>query len=293
MSATGKKSPRRAGDEALAWAVAAGAAPEVLAAVRARRRRRVRFFAAGGAGVLAAALALALWPRPRALPSAPAVAATTSPTLIVEAPGREVLPDGTVVLLRPGARIAMDYSDGLRRVALTAGEAHFAVVRDPRRPFVVAAGGVEVRAVGTAFAVRHDAAEIGVLVTEGRVAVGRAAQTASLVDAGQQVNLPLATAGNPEPAPIHSVSEAERDRLLAWRVPHLRFSGALLAEVVAALNRHAAPGAPRLAAEPAIAALQISGTLRADDPESLVLLLATEFGIRAVPDAGGTLLLRR
>ena len=54
---------------------------------------------------------------------------------------------------------------------LVRGEAHFVVAADASRPFVVSAGAVSVRAVGTEFVVRYSAREIGVLVTEGRVAV--------------------------------------------------------------------------------------------------------------------------
>jgi ferric-dicitrate binding protein FerR (iron transport regulator) len=70
---------------------------------------------------------------------------------------------------------------------------------------------------------------------------------------------------------------------LAWRVPRLKFAGTPLPEVVAMFNEHAVAGRdPRLVLAPeAPASAHVSGTLRADDVESLLRLLAGEFGIAA------------
>src|SRR5690606_39177778 len=90
---------------------------------------------------------------------------------IVSLPDRSVLADGSVVELRPGAQIAVDFTDQVRRLTLISGEAHFQVSKDPTRPSVVAAAGIEVRAVGTAFFVELAAATVEVVVTEGSVAI--------------------------------------------------------------------------------------------------------------------------
>ena len=52
------------------------------------------------------------------------------------------------------------------------GEAHFQVAKNANRPFVVQAGAVEFRAVGTAFDVQLGATQVQMIVTEGRVAGG-------------------------------------------------------------------------------------------------------------------------
>ncbi len=74
--------------------------------------------------------------------------------MTVSAPERRELPDGSVVDLKPGAEIAVEFTPALRRVTLRAGAAHFAVVKNPARPFVVAVGDVEMRAVGTEYSVQ-------------------------------------------------------------------------------------------------------------------------------------------
>ena len=60
-----------------------------------------------------------------------------------------------------------------RNVRIDKGEAWFQVAKDKKRPFVVAAGDVRVRAVGTAFSVRRLEEGADVQVTEGVVEVFR------------------------------------------------------------------------------------------------------------------------
>lgn len=63
------------------------------------------------------------------------------------------------------------FDERSRRVELQSGEAYFDVARDPARPFVVRAGGGEVRVVGTSFNVRHLQQSTDVTVREGTVNV--------------------------------------------------------------------------------------------------------------------------
>jgi transmembrane sensor len=175
-------------------------------------------------------------------------------------------------------------------VTLRRGEAHFAVAKNPARPFVVVAGEAEVRAVGTAFAVGVATDGIDVVVTEGRVTVrANEIPVAPVLEAGGRVQL-----GGVAPARLSTLSPDEVRARLAWRVPRLHFAATPLARAVEMFNDHAAAtGGPRLAlAEPALGAVQVSGVLRADDHESLLRLLAGEFGIKAEP-RGDEIVLRR
>jgi transmembrane sensor len=81
------------------------------------------------------------------------------------------LPDGGRVILGPASRLVVgaEYGRQRREVELH-GEAYFDVVHDTTRPFVVRAGGVDVRDVGTRFAVRADSGtRVRVVVTAGSV----------------------------------------------------------------------------------------------------------------------------
>lgn len=284
-------SPVATGLEALSWAVSSGAAGEVVRHVEARRRRRVRRRIAGVAGIACLGLVGAwLFPQAAATLAVPPIAAVST---VVVAPETRTLADGSIVELRPGAEIRVEYGPSSRRVVLLAGEVHFQVTKDAARPFVVVASGVEVRAVGTAFSVDLGKRAVDVLVTEGRVAVTsppaaeEAAPAVAMVDAGQGTTVSLEVAGA---AAVRSVPSGERRERLNWRVPLLEFSGTPLAEAIPMFNRH---GRRHLVLDPALGRLQLSGTLRADDTDSLFILLRNEFGIIAAPGSAGHTELRR
>lgn len=290
--ATHTRSATEIGLDALEWAVARGTAAEVVRRAVADRRRRVRWRLIGGVAGLALS-ATAAWlslddRRGHSGPTAPRTSA------IVIVPPSRILADGSVVELRAEAAIAVEFSSAVRRVVLRGGEAHFQVSRDSSRPFVVAAGGVEVRAVGTAFSVDFSHRAVDVVVTEGRVAVGRSATVAASpasrpaeVSAGHQFIVPHAAAG---PVTVRPLPAQEQRQRLGWRVPLLEFAGTPLAEAIALFNRH---GGQRFVLGTALGHLQLSGTMRADDTESLLTLLRNEFGITAAATPDGRIELRR
>ena len=229
---------------------------------------------------------------------------------------RQALPDGSVVELKDGSRIDLEFSAAERRVHLI-GEAHFQVAKNPT-PFVVVAGGVALRAVGTAFNVRLDADTVDVLVTEGRVVVAKldpdtgsqkpdaglpgaglaepGGQSLSSVvrspwsevEAGQRAIVPL----TPETAPrISRVSPTEAKEILGWQAPRLQFFETPLAVAVGEFNRH---NRTRLViAERELNAVPIGGTFRADNPEGFVRVLELTLEIKAVPRDGGEIVLTR
>jgi transmembrane sensor len=297
--------PEAVEQTALDWARDTGEADRVIddldAYLRRRRRRRASVAATSVVLVLLGVVSWPVWRTKMELPVSPVAV-----NAVVLRPETRTLADGSVVELNAGAEIEVDFAGPLRRVALRKGEAHFQVTKDAQRPFVVAAGGVEVRAVGTAFSVELGTKAIEVLVTEGRVAVEKPAQpSVASSDAVAPVAASRATFGvgkrivvelipeiataTPEPQ-VTTVSPAELDEHLAWRVPRLEFSGTLLAHALPMFNQH---GRVRLTlAEPALGRLQLSGVLRADDTESLLRLLEGEFDLKA-ERRGDAIVLRR
>ncbi len=201
-------------------------------------------------------------------------------------PGRVVLPDGSVAEYSAGTQLALDFGGPTRRVSFTRGEAHFEVMHDAERPFVVTAGGFAVRAVGTAFAVQVAGDSTEVLVTAGRVAVNAvsaadpaAAAPASaplaVVEAGESVAMSRRP-GNPAPvvAPLARAHAAGR---LAWRERRVQFSAAPLAEVIAIVNRH--NRVQFSIADADLAAVPLSGVFRLDAPDELAHLLESNFSL--------------
>lgn len=278
----------------LDWARTEGAADRVIAdmeqCLRRKRRQRRRAALAVAAVLVAGGLVWA----PRERPAEPGTAALVARDAVVLRPVQRALPDGSIVELNAGADIDVDFSGPLRRVVLRHGEGHFDVAKDPLRPFVVSAGEIEVRAVGTAFAVGRAAHDVEVLVTEGRVAVERprapeaaGADEATLgkLDAGGRmvVSRPADRPAGELRSEISTVSAQVLGERLAWRVPRLELAATPLAQTVALFNEEAARrGGDRLVlGDPALGRLLLSGLLRADDTESLLRLLEGEFQVRA------------
>lgn len=284
------------------WAVEAGAVDDVLremtGQLRRQRRRRWRALAGGAVALLVAGLVWQQW-------SGLSGRRQPEPSVVVSRPERQVLSDGSIVELRNGAEIAVAFTDSVRRVVLTRGEAHFQVAK-MTKPFVVASGGLEVRAVGTAFSVQLGSARLEVVVTEGRVAVEQAADQAgpgsappspvraaimdgsrpvlALVDAGNRVELPAGDVPVARVRPaVVPVSTDELAAKLAWRAPRLEFSRTPLPEALALMSQHASAGKPVVVtlADPALRSVQVSGVLRADNMDTLLRLLDEEHGIKA------------
>ncbi len=216
-------------------------------------------------------------------------------------PERRILPDGSVVELKTGADISFDFSPEQRGVRLVRGEAHFVVTKDPKRPFVVTAGKVTVRAVGTAFAVRVDPTVVDVLVTEGRVAVQQVAPAApasapavdvapTYLDAGNRAVVPVAAVAG-EPLEVQSVAAGQIESALAWRSMRVEFTATPLTEIVTRLNRQ---NLMQLSlADPALGDLRISGIFWLDDPRGFARLIEASAGLSAVSSDVQIVLSRR
>ena len=273
----------------------AGQAETVARAVEEHVRRRAR-----GSRRLTLSLGVALTAAAAAavlafLPGSTGSAADGDRSAVILRPERRSLPDGSVVELDAGAEIQVAFSAERRSVRLVRGEVHFAVVRDPQRPFVVAAGGVAVRAVGTEFAVGLTRGTVGVLVTEGRVAVEHAPAPATdrkpavtYLDAGDQLTVP--TSASAPPAPVR-YTPAERQAALAWRGLRVEFSDTPLGEAIALFNRH---NQVQLSlGNEDLARIRISGFFPVDDPEGFSRLLAASAGLRVDRSAPERILFSR
>jgi transmembrane sensor len=209
----------------------------------------------------------------------PTVDASKAIATVVIRPDRQSLPDGSAVELNAGAEIAVSYTETQRRVQLVKGEALFEVAKNPRRPFVVTAGDVAVEAVGTAFAVRHLPDGVRVIVTEGRVKVGRVDGGPSepvYVAAGEDVLLPTQAPMVTAPERLDSVQMANE---LAWRGKRVEFTDTPCPEAIALFN--AQNRLQLRVSDSAIAALRLNGIFWADDPEGFVRLLESGMNVQA------------
>ncbi len=279
------RSDHRDKRSALDWPAKTGQTDAVLyelAVLADRRRRRRRRRLAWGGSLAAAALAIVggfrFSPSEPSWPAASQIAGQT----VVRRPDFQVLSDGTRVELRDQAVIEPVFTAEVRRINLTRGDAHFQVAKDSSRPFVVKAGGIEVRAVGTAFFVQQTADTVEIVVTEGLVAVDQPAsadraqsQTMAMVEAGHRAV--IGTGG--DNVEVTSVEADELSARLVWRVPRFEFSGTSLGEVLPLFNEHNTM--QLILADQALASVRLSGIIRADNVGSLLRLLEDNYGIHA------------
>ena len=185
-------------------------------------------------------------------------------------PTRAVLGDGSIVNVNTQGKLEVQLGARERRVTLAQGEAHFEVKADPARPFIVVAGGVTVRAVGTMFDIRINGDAVEVLVEEGKVTV----------------------APVPSPAPrIEKMEPPKMAAALQWHRRVALFNDTPLREVVAQFNRR--NEAQISLADDELGARRFGGALALDHVDALLRLLEREGGIAVERRAPNELVLRR
>lgn len=227
---------------------------------------------------------------------------------------RARLADGSTLELNAASVARVRFTTTERRVELESGEAHFEVAHDAARPFVVSAGGVAVRAVGTAFNVRFGPGAVEVTVSEGKVTVAPLPSSrqsdspadaaelsrdpvssrprATLLSAHERLAIPVVSIAGALAAPspvVERLAPAEVRAALAWQRHVTDFSDTPLAEVAARFNRHNA--LQILVADPVLGARRIGGMFALDDVEAFVRLLERDGIVRAERD-GDTVRLR-
>jgi transmembrane sensor len=198
------------------------------------------------------------------------------------------LNDGSSMLLNTATKAVVEFDEAQREVHLTRGEAIFEVAKDPSRPFVVRAGEVTIRAVGTAFAVRRGET-LDVTVTEGVVEIvrneGTPAETVQRVAANQRAVL----ASTLPAIEVAAIDAAEANRRLAWRGGMIAFDGESLSDAVAEINRHS--HRQIVVDDPELAASPVVGIFRATDVDTFVAAAEAALGAEAV-DEGVVIRLR-
>lgn len=249
----------------------------------ARRRTRVLLWWSVAAAVLALGIGWRVWHASRTLEYRTTVAGYE----------RALLNDGSTLELNAATAVRVSFTAAERHVELESGEAHFTVAHDTTRPFVVRAGGIAVRAVGTAFNVRYTAAGVEVTVVEGKVRVGQhgadsaAAASAPLVVAGERLRIPQEA-----PAPVaEKISPVELRQVLAWQGRLVEFAEAPLSEVIARFNVR--NRVQLLLSDAELGAHRVGGTFAIDEPEAFVRLLERDGAVVVERRGDGKILLQR
>ncbi len=184
------------------------------------------------------------------------------------------LSDGSVATINTGSDLKVRFADHQRTVNIKAGEAWFQVAKDPSRPFVVQAGNVRVRAVGTAFSVRRRDNGADVLVTEGIVEAGTDMPNEPKLRlvAGQQAFI-----GERSPVHVETVQASAVQRTLAWREGMIDLSGDPLANAVAEFNRY--NRRQLVIVDSRLGVERFDGVFRIDDPTGFATAVKLTLGV--------------
>jgi transmembrane sensor len=229
-------------------------------------------------GFIAGLLSLAL--RGPAKPEAPI-------TAYISAPGetrRLTLDDGSQLMLSADTEVDVRFSRRLRELKLVRGEALFEVFHDAARPFVVDAGSGDVTALGTRFLVRRDDADVTVTLLQGRVQVDRGggAEPATL-RAGERLHF--------DARHLIERRSIDADAVSAWTRGRLVFQATPLGEAVTEINRYS--DTQIRIADPALAAIAISGSVRIGDGDTMAAALASLLSLDLQSRSDGELMLSR
>lgn len=150
------------------------------------------------------------------------------------------LADGSHVVLGGASQLQVRLNATQRSIELDSGEAFFRVAHERDRAFVVRAGKLVIRAVGTMFDVRRTGERIQLAVVEGSVQLtsdgGRlgfapSAGTSLAVSAGQQVVFDPTTAQ-------FSLTHISTQQATSWQEDRLEFVDEPLSSVIANVNRY-------------------------------------------------------
>lgn len=206
-----------------------------------------------------------------------------------------MLSDGSTITLNTDTLLSVVMTGGARRLFLEKGEAYFNVAKDKTRPFVVATGNGFIRAVGTAFNIRHrDNKKVHVTVYEGRVEVDAGAvlvgpETAEKIprflDAGEQI-----TYGG---SAVQMVSLARNDlgRAALWREGRVIFEATPLRDVVSEIQPYVATKI--VIADEIVGGYLAGGVFRTDNVDMLLRGLEIALPVRVIREKNVIILTRR
>jgi transmembrane sensor len=194
------------------------------------------------------------------------------------------LADGSHITLNTDSRLQVNLYEDRRALVLSRGEAFFDVAKDPLRPFIVAAGNAEVRALGTAFNIYLRDEQSTITVTEGVVRVteldapaSRAADVALLY-----VNQSIASDAGGLASPVTSDSETT----LAWRNGKIVAHNMKLRILVKELSRYH----PQQIVIPDadVGQMTVSGVFELKDPDTTLRALEHSLAVRSIVLADGS-----
>jgi transmembrane sensor len=147
------------------------------------------------------------------------------------------LPDGSRVRLAPASRLDVPVGERERLPVTLTGEAYFEVISAADAPFIVHAGPVAARVLGTAFNVRHYPADsvVRIVVVSGRVAAGIRAN--GRPNAPTPVTLTAGMIANVTDSTVSRSTARDLEGDTGWTRGRLVFQDATVGSILTTLGR--------------------------------------------------------
>ena len=184
------------------------------------------------------------------------------------------LPDGSRVYLNSESRLtyATNFNQKDRRLRLT-GEAYFEVAKNKKSPFIVNAGNITIRALGTAFNVRAYSNEkyVSATLADGSVRVTSSKQTIDLIP-NEQVDM---NNGNGD---LSVIKLDDAHASIGWLNNKMHFNNCTFAEVAASLSR--IYNIDILLTSESLKKQRFSGTINNNSIESVLRILSFSAPVR-------------
>ncbi|MBA2587958.1 MAG: FecR domain-containing protein [Alphaproteobacteria bacterium] len=190
------------------------------------------------------------------------------------------LDDGSQLFLDAQTRISVSFTQTARTVDMEYGRANFRVVPDLKRPFIVEAAMRKIVATRCNFDVRCQDGQVQVVLIHGEADVKPAAAGGEnqRLKAGERL-----VASNE----VEKRDKPDLSHVLAWQTGYEMFDNEELAQAVEEMNRYSTA---KLAVEPGVAGLKVSGMYRVGDNAAFARALSKLLPIN-VRQAGDTLML--
>jgi len=144
-----------------------------------------------------------------------------------------VLPDGSEVVLNNHSTLSYPekFNQSTREVTLN-GEGYFDIKHDANKPFIVHAGKLSTRVLGTAFNISTSGREnkIVVTVTRGKVSVSNGQKVLGTLTPGQQIQYDLVIN-----RPV--LTKVNSEKVVSWQASDIFFKDATIVEIMDVLAK--------------------------------------------------------
>lgn len=194
------------------------------------------------------------------------------------------LPDNTKLTLNTNSQLEVRYFNNYRLLELKRGEVHVEVAHDKNRPLSVVAGDKIIQAVGTAFNVQRNSQNVELIVTDGKVIIGKIDPLQPILQGDLDIPKDAMTVSKGEVASLGQmesklakIDNRSLSASLSWRQGNLIFNGETLEQALIEVGRYTSV---KFSIEnETLKTIKIAGRFKTGDVDGLIKALNSNFDI--------------